>query len=87
MNKQWFVYIAQSIKTKRYYTGMSPDPVNRLQLHNDGKGSKFAIDQGPMELIYTSAPFPDKSSARKREIQIKGWRSEKKEWLINGKIK
>jgi putative endonuclease len=83
----WFVYIARSIKTARYYTGISPDPKKRLGLHNSGKGSRFAIDQGPLEIVYISSPFVDKSVARKREIQIKGWRSEKKKWLIEGLIK
>jgi len=85
-NQVWFVYIAQSKKTGRYYTGISPNPEIRIGIHNSGKGAKFAIDQGPMRLVYVSKKFPDKSTARKREIQIKGWRSEKKIWLIEGRI-
>ena len=87
MKEPWNVYLAQSIKTGRFYTGISPDPEARIIKHNSCNGAKFAIDQGPMKLVYISPPFPDKSSARKREIQVKGWRSEKKKWLVEGKIK
>ncbi|MFA5927249.1 MAG: hypothetical protein WCT32_04150 [Patescibacteria group bacterium] len=39
-----------------------------------------------MEIVYISGVFPGKSEARKREMQIKGWRSEKKQGLIDGLI-
>ncbi|MEK7096368.1 MAG: GIY-YIG nuclease family protein [Patescibacteria group bacterium] len=84
--ESWKLYIAQSSKTKRYYTGISPNPLKRIELHNSGQGAKFAIDQGPMKLVYISAPYNTKSEARKREIQVKGWRAEKKKWLIEGSI-
>ena len=84
---KWNVYIGQSVKTKRYYTGISPNPWKRIEKHNSGQGAKFVIDQGPIKLVYVSKPFENKSEARKREIQIKGWRSEKKKWLIEGKIR
>ncbi len=44
----------------------------------------MAKEQGPFSLVYVSGRFLDKSSARKRESQIKGWTKEKKERLING---
>jgi len=47
----------------------------------------MAKQQGPFDLIYVSKEFPDKSSARKREAQIKKWSREKKEKLINGEWK
>lgn len=77
----WFVYIAKA-KTGRYYTGITTNDKDRIGKHNSGKGSRFAKQQGPFELIYTSSPFPNKSEARKREIQIKGWSREKKMKLI-----
>lgn len=82
----WFVYIARA-KTGRYYTGITTNPAERLQEHNDGFGSRMAKQQGPFELVYVSTPLPDKSTARKREIQIKGWSSEKKRKLISGEWK
>lgn len=80
---KWFVYICEA-KTGRYYVGISPDPHKRLALHNSGKGSQFARDQGPFKLVFTSQPFNDKSAARKAEIKIKGWSRNKKEKLIIG---
>ena len=47
-------------------------------------GAKFGVNQGPFVLAYAYAPFPDKSSARICEIQLKGWTREKKEKLIKG---
>ena len=79
----WYVYIAQA-KTNRYYVGITTNPSERVSKHNSGKGSRFAIIQGPLHLVYVSSPFLNKSEARKREIQIKGWSREKKIKLIKG---
>ena len=84
--KDWYVYIAVA-KTKRYYTGISTDVEERIKKHNSGKGSRFAIQQGGMTLVYRSSPFPNKSEARKREAQIKRWSRKKKEKLISGEWK
>lgn len=73
----WYVYIAQA-KTGRYYTGITTDPIRRITDHNKGKGAKLAIDQGLFTLKYVSTMFVTQSSARLREIQIKGWSRFKK---------
>ncbi|OGG49836.1 hypothetical protein A2704_02675 [Candidatus Kaiserbacteria bacterium RIFCSPHIGHO2_01_FULL_54_36b] len=80
---EWYVYIARA-RTKNYYVGISPDPRERIALHNSGKGSQMAKQQGPFTLVYISTQFSNKSQARKREIQLKKWSREKKEKLING---
>lgn len=79
----WFVYIAQAL-TGRYDTGITTDPHQRILTHNKGMGAKFAHDQGVLRLLYTSSPYEQKSDARNREIQIKGWTRIKKERLIRG---
>ncbi|PIY88803.1 MAG: hypothetical protein COY73_02695 [Candidatus Nealsonbacteria bacterium CG_4_10_14_0_8_um_filter_37_14] len=84
--RSWYIYLAKA-KTGRYYTGITTAPQGRIIKHNKGKGSRLARQQGPFVLIYTSKPFPNKSEARKREIQIKGWSRRKKEKLINGEWK
>ncbi|MCH7551851.1 GIY-YIG nuclease family protein [Patescibacteria group bacterium] len=86
MNQNWFVYIAKA-RTGRLYAGITANPQYRIERHNDGRGSKFAIDQGPFTLEYISLAFQDKSQARKREIQIKGWTHEKKLKLMRGEWK
>ena len=79
----WFVYIAQA-PTGNYYTGITTDPHRRKQEHNRNEGAKFAHDQGALRLLYVSPAFSDQSSARLREVQIKGWMRAKKEKLIRG---
>jgi predicted GIY-YIG superfamily endonuclease len=81
--KNWYVYIAKA-RTERFYTGISDSPENRIIEHNLRNGSKFAINQGPLRLVYVSSLFLNKSEARKREIQIKKWSRFKKLKLING---
>jgi len=79
----WNVYIAKS-RYGRYYTGITTNPEIRIIKHNTGRGSQMGKQQGPFDLVYVSSPFSNKSQARKREIQIKGWTREKKQKLING---
>lgn len=79
----WYVYIAQA-KTGRFYVGITTDSKKRIIKHNSGKGSRFAVIQGPLNLVYVSPMFGSKSEARKREIQIKIWSRKKKIKLING---
>jgi len=79
----WHVYIAQA-PTTRYYTGITENPQQRIIDHNEGRGAKFARDHGKLRLVYISEPFKNKSAARLREIQLKGWTRIKKEKLIRG---
>jgi len=81
--KMWYVYIAQA-RTGRYYVGITQNVEERIRRHNASRGSRFAINQGPFKLVYTSIPFKSKGSAHVRELQLKGWTREKKEKLING---
>ena len=85
-SKLWYLYIAEA-RTGRFYVGITTDPCSRMKIHNSKKGSKFAVNQGPFKLVYISRPFPNKSLARKREIQVKGWSRTKKLMLIQGLYK
>lgn len=80
VKKPWFVYIVRC-KDNLYYVGITDDVPKRIKKHNLGIGSKYLISKTPITLLYTEE-YPDKSSARKREIQLKGWSRKKKEWLI-----
>ena len=81
----WYLYIARA-RTRRFYTGISQDPVKRIERHNKGEGARFARQQGPFALVYVTPPFKTKADARKREIQIKNWSQAKKEKLISGEL-
>jgi len=79
----WYVYIAEA-RTGYYYTGITTNPKTRILKHNRDKGSQMGKQHGSFLLLYISSPFPNKSEARKREVQIKGWTREKKGKLISG---
>ena len=84
--REWFVYILLCQRNGSFYVGITPDVDGRLKLHQRGKASKHTRENGPVRLVY-SRKYQNKSEARKREIQIKGWSREKKEKLISGEWK
>lgn len=64
-----YIYILKSMDG-RLYTGYTTDLERRLLQHQQGRGAKFTKAFGVKELLYSEV-FPDKSSAMKREAQIK----------------
>ena len=78
----WYVYLLKC-SDDSFYCGITNNLKERLDEHNAGKGAKYTKTRLPVESVY-SEELPDKSSACKREIEIKGWRKEKKEALIAG---
>jgi putative endonuclease len=62
--------------------GITPDLCHRVKLHNLGKAAQHTRDYGPVTLVYFKQ-YINKSEARKREIQIKGWSRSKKGKLIH----
>ncbi len=74
-----YVYMAQNDES-RLYVGVSKNPVTRLQEHNNRCGSLFT-KQGNFKIVFMEE-YQTLAGARKREIQIKKWRREKKERLI-----
>lgn len=65
----YYVYILQSEKDGTYYVGSTQDLDSRLKRHNQGR-SKYTKVRRPWKLRYFEA-FLDRSSAVKREIEIK----------------
>lgn len=68
-------YILQSLTNGDYYIGCTDDCKARLKLHNVGgvKSTKYAM---PWKIIYFES-FTTLKEARKRELQIKKWKSRK----------
>ena len=64
-----FVYILESQNTGRWYIGMTENIEERLKEHNAGR-VRSTKGYRPYSVIYTEE-YPDATSARKREIQIK----------------
>jgi len=63
------------------YTGSTTDPIQRLKVHQSGKGAKYTRSRLPVELVYQEK-LTDKSCALKREAAIKKLSREKKLQLI-----
>ena len=65
----YFVYILESLKDGTYYVGSTNNLEDRLSRHNQGrvKATRF---KRPWKLLY-SEEHPDRSSAAKREYEIK----------------
>ncbi|MBI5919474.1 MAG: GIY-YIG nuclease family protein [Nitrosomonadales bacterium] len=52
------------------YCGITNDLDRRLAAHNSGEGAKYTRSRAPVRLAY-SEPCADRSSALKREAQVK----------------
>jgi len=63
------------------YTGWTNNLKQRLAAHKNGKGAKYTKGRTPIELVYFEE-LPDKSSALKRENELKKLKKQEKEELI-----
>lgn len=76
----YVVYILEC-SDGNYYCGITNNIEKRLELHNKGKASKCTRSRLPVKLIYKEDGF-DKSTALKREWEIKQLTRLQKEQLI-----
>ena len=81
------IYILFSLKTNKYNVGSTDDLQGRLKHHNGGSTPSTKAGAPDWEIRYTES-VPDRSSALKRELEIKKKKSRNYiEWLIQkGKI-
>ena len=75
-----FVYILKC-SDNTLYTGWTTDLRRRVKCHNSGKGAKYTRARLPVRLVYFEQ-LNDKSSALKREFEIKKLSRNKKLLLI-----
>lgn len=61
----------------KLYTGITNDLENRLATHRAGTGSKYVRAHLPIKVVYKEE-LPDRSTASKREREIKSWTRSKK---------
>lgn len=83
MDKTWKLYMLRC-GDGTLYTGITTDTDRRLEEHRSGKGAKYTRGRGPLELVY-SEDCCDKSTALKRELEIKALTREEKVNLIGQK--
>jgi putative endonuclease len=65
------------------YIGSTDDLDTRLRRHNEGRGSTFTAKRLPVTLVHSES-LASRPAARRREAQIKGWTTAKKEALVAG---
>lgn len=80
----FFVYILRC-NDNTLYTGWTTDLNKRLKCHNSGKGAKYTRCRLPVEIVHYEN-LPDKSSALKRECEIKKLSRAEKILLIENTI-
>ena len=80
----WYVYLTKC-NDNSLYTGITTDINRRESEHNtDNKlGAKSLRNKRPVKIVYYEV-FNTLSEARKREIDIKGWKRHYKLKLIQG---
>ncbi len=76
-----FVYMAKNDFDK-LYVGVTKDLKNRLYYHNTKQGAQFTKGKAKFKIVFEE-PHETFAEARKREVQIKKWRRDKKETLID----
>ena len=77
----WYVYILLCDQ-KTYYVGQTDDIDRRLAQHKH-KESFFTKKFSDLQLVYTEQ-LSSRSSAERREVQLKKWSVAKKKALIAG---
>jgi putative endonuclease len=78
---EWYTYIL-SCRDSSFYVGITNDLDRRLAMHNQGIAATWTRDRRPVRYAYAEK-HANKSDARRREIELKGWRREKKKALFS----
>ncbi len=83
LEHMWEVYIIET-EQGQFYTGISTDVERRFAEHqNSSKGASFFRRSKPKTIVYREKHL-DRSSATRREIEIKRMTRAQKQILIEG---
>ncbi len=77
----YFVYILEC-EDGSLYTGITTDIERRFAEHKAGTGGRYTRANGAVRIVYAEK-HSNRSSASKREAEIKKWPREKKLALLN----
>jgi putative endonuclease len=75
-----FVYMIKNA-SNNLYTGITNNPGGRAHCHNTKQGANFTKNKNRFGIVFLE-DYKTLKEARQREIQIKKWRRDKKEMLI-----
>jgi len=81
----WYVYMVRGTD-ESLYTGITKDLKRRVKEHNGKVGSKSLLGKLPVELVHSEI-CADRSSASKRESEIKKLSRDEKLTLISLALK
>ncbi len=76
----YFVYLLKC-GDGSLYCGITTDVKRRFSEHKAGKGGNYTRSRDVLKVVYTES-CKDRSSALRREAEIKGWNHSKKLNLI-----
>lgn len=76
----YYLYMIKN-KENSLYVGVTENPTRRLSEHNSERGASFTKERSGFFIVFLEN-YETLKQARQREIQIKKWRREKKEFLI-----
>jgi putative endonuclease len=79
---RWFVYVVRCADGS-LYTGISTDVPARVAAHNAGRGARYTRSRRPVLLVHTERK-KSRSTALRREADIKAWPRERKLTLVEG---
>jgi len=72
----------QSSSRRALYIGITNDLERRVWQHKHGEMGGYTAEYRAHRLVYFES-FCEVTNAISREKQLKGWRREKKEWLVS----
>ena len=76
----WFVYMIRA-SDNSLYTGITTDVERRFEEHQAGQGAKYFNGRSPQAVVYREGGH-NRSSASKREAEIKKMSRQQKQQLI-----
>lgn len=82
MNHNYYIYMVTNKTHSVLYTGVTNDVVRRIYEHQNKTADGFTKKYNASKLVYFEH-FSHINDAIAREKQIKGWKRDKKDALIN----
>ena len=76
----YYVYMIKN-QWNDLYVGVTDNPERRLSEHNQKRGAGYTKRQCMFEIVFLEE-YETLAECRKREIQIKKWRRDKKDVLV-----